>query len=594
VEGKYENQRLMKKTYTDSTHRIKHLFPDLTKEDLEEILASTELKQLETGEFLMDQGKKAEAYYFLIKGRLRAIQESGGETRILGDVAVGEPVGELAFFTQAPRMASVLAVRKSEVLEISQSGYETIIKHRPHLAAITNRFVIERLRRNELELNKMAAPKNIAVVKLNPNTDLSAWTDDMKTYFEHRPIKLNVYDEGLPEGVEPSDYFESLEENEGINLLVIDETDIEWSRNCCVYADLIVVASKFDAKLQVTALEQKLDLYRRGVLSKRIYLLLLHDENARQPRHTNKWFEGRELQLHIHVRKHHQGDVGRFCRIITNQANGLVLGGGGAKGFAHIGVVKAMLEKDIPIDIIGGTSAGALYGLTMAYCDFDIDKMERICEESVRKKLTSNDLNVPVLSIMSGKKLTRFLKSMYENREIEDLWTTAFCVSTNFSKAQMAVHRRGELWRRIRASISIPGIFPPVVIDNYLHVDGAVMDNLPIEPMYQFPVAKIYAISLSGLIERKTNYQDAPTSRQLLASKILGKRKYKIPGIASIIINSLTLGSMQKQTETKNKVSHYLELDLKGVSFLDNKKWKSIVDKGFKQGLAFLNEAENK
>jgi predicted acylesterase/phospholipase RssA len=127
-----------------------------------------------------------------------------------------------------------------------------------------------------------------------------------------------------------------------------------------------------------------------------------------------------------------------------------------------------------------------------------------------------------------------------------------------------------------------------VVIEKYLHVDGAVMDNLPIEPMYQFPVAKVYAISLSGIVERKTNYEDAPSSNQVLASKILGKKKYKIPGIASIIINSLTLSSTQKQIETRNKVSHYLELDLKGVSFLDNKKWQSIVKKGYDQAKEWL------
>jgi len=575
-----------------STSRIKALFPGLNDEDLREILESSSLKELDPGQFLIEQDSKAEAYYYLIKGRLRAVQEKHGKTKILGDVGVGEPVGELAFFTQSTRMASVLAVRKSEVLVISKTGYETIIKHRPHLVAITNKFIIERLRRNELETHKLAAPKNIAVLNLNPDEDLSSWTDDMEAYFDKQSVKLNVYDDGLPKDMEPSDYFESLEENEGINLLVIDETDLEWSRNCCIYSDLIVVASKFDGDQSLTALEKKLDIYQRGVLSKKVYLLLLHEENAEQPKHTEKWLSPRVIDLHIHVRKHHSGDIGRFCRIISNKAVGLVLGGGGAKGFAHIGVVKALLEKEVPIDIIGGTSAGALYGITMAFNDFNMEKIEKICDASVKQKILSNDLSLPVLSIMSGKKLTRFIKRIYGQQGIEDLWTTAFCVSTNFSKAEMAVHERGKLWRRLRASISIPGIFPPVVIDKYLHVDGAVMDNLPIEPMYKFPVSQIYAISLSGVVERKTNYDDAPTSRQVLTSKILGKKKFKIPGIASIMINSLSLSSVQKQKETRSKVSNYLELDLKGVSFLDNKRWRSILNKGYEQTCFWLDNSE--
>ena len=383
-------------------------------------------------------------------------------------------------------------------------------------------------------------------------------------------------------------FFESLEDNEGMNLLVINETDLEWSRNCCIYSDLIIVASKFEKDSRITAIEEDLDLYSHEVLSKKVYLLLLHEEDAKQPEHTEKWLAPRTVDMHIHVRKHHAGDIGRFCRIISNKAVGLVLGGGGAKGFAHIGVVKALIEKGIPIDILGGTSAGALYGITMAFSDFNMVKMEQLCTESVKQKILSNDLNVPVLSIMSGKKLTQFIKGIFGERGVEDIWTTVFCVSTNFSKAEMAVHERGKLWRRVRASISIPGIFPPVVIDNSLHVDGAVMDNLPIEPMYRFPVAQIYAVSLSGLVERKTNYDDVPTARQLMTSKITGKKKYKIPGIASIIINSLTLSSVQKQKETRNKVSNYLELDLKGISFMDNKKWRSIIDKGYEQTLDAL------
>ena len=584
------NPAKMKDLKESSITRIKHLFPGLSDEDLGEVIESSSLQELDTGEFLIDQGSEAKAYFYLIKGRLRAVQEKHGKTRILGDVGVGEPVGELAFFTQSKRMASVLAVRKSEVLVISQTSYETIVRHRPHLSAITNKFIIERLRRNELETHKLAAPKNIAVLNLNPDEDLSGWTNDMEAYFEKQSVNLNVYDDGLPQNMETSEYFESLEENEGINLLVIDETDLEWSSNCCIYSDLIVVASRFERDKTLTVLEQKLDIYRTGVLRKKVYLLLLHEENAKQPEHTSKWLSPRAVDLHIHVRKNHSGDIGRFCRIISNKAVGLVLGGGGAKGFAHIGVVKALVEKGIPIDIIGGTSAGALYGMTMAYTDFNMGQVEQICDDSVKGKILSNDLSVPMLSIMSGKKLTRFIKRIYGQRDIEDIWTTAFCVSTNFSKAEMAVHERGKLWRRIRASISIPGIFPPVVIDKYLHVDGAVMDNLPIEPMYKFPVSQIFAISLSGVVERKTNYDDAPTSRQVLASKILGKKKYKIPGIASIIINSLTLSSVQKQKETRNKVSNYLELDLKGVSFLDNKKWKDIAQKGYFQTIDWLEK----
>lgn len=78
------------------------------------------------------------------------------------------------------------------------------------------------------------------------------------------------------------------------------------------------------------------------------------------------------------------------------------------------------------------------------------------------------------------------------------------------------------------------------------------MDNLPIQPMYRFPVDKIYAVSLSGMEDIKTNYEDTPSSKELLAAKF-SKKKYKIPSISSIIINSFTLNSRQRQELTKKK-----------------------------------------
>jgi predicted acylesterase/phospholipase RssA len=587
-----KNRIAMNKTNHSAIQNIKPLFPGLNNEVLDEIIAENSLKILEPGEFLIKQNTPCEAYHILLQGRLRAIQDENNnrKAKVLGDIGVGEPVGELAFFSNSLSMASVLAIRKSRVLTINQEGYEKIIKHQPTLSAATHKFIIDRLKRNQLESNRMAPPKNIAVLNLNPDEDLSSWTEAMENYFEKEKLQLHIYDEGLPDGMNPMDYFQRLEDNEGLNLLIINENDLEWSKHSCLYADLIVVASKFDKDPALSQLEQELEIYKEGLLSKKVYLLLLHPEDALQPINTAKWLKPREVDLHIHVRKWHQKDTERFCRIINHTAVGVVLGGGGAKGFAHIGALRALAKKGVPIDFIGGTSAGALYGISVAFADFDDQLVDHICEDSVKQKVLSNDWSLPIVSIMTGTKLTRFFKTLFKTKDLEDLWTNSYCVSTNFSKAQMTVHERGEIWRRLRASISIPGIFPPVVINSHLHVDGAVMDNLPIEPMYRFPVSRIFAIALSGVKERKVTYKEAPTSNQVLRARVLGKTKLRIPGIASIIINSLTLSSLQKQEETRSKVSNFLELDLKGVSFLDNKKWRSIVKKGYEQTLHWLEK----
>ena len=121
-------------------------------------------------------------------------------------------------------------------------------------------------------------------------------------------------------------------------------------------------------------------------------------------------------------------------------------------------------------------------------------------------------------------------------------------------------------------------------------MDGAVMDNLPIEPMYRYPVSNIIAVSLSGLPDRKVEFTESPASWTLLWDKLTGKRKYRLPGIASIMINSLTLNSLQKQESTKSKVSHYFELNLKGFGFMDDKKWKEIQQKGYNQTMDYIEK----
>jgi predicted acylesterase/phospholipase RssA/CRP-like cAMP-binding protein len=570
------------------------LFDGIDETLLDEIFKIGTKKTLETGNYLFHQGDKENVLYIVLTGRLRAIKEDPSGTRILGDIGQGEPVGEFALFTKEPRMASVLAIRKSTVLEFTLEEYQTLVSRNPALASSLTNFVIQRLRRNTFQQNKTAAPKNIALVNLQDNLDLNPWTDDLKAYFEELKVPVQVYDYESQTEIHDDEFFDSLEQHEGLNILVCSGEQPIWSHQCLVYADLVILAAPFDAEARIRPIEKELKLYDQSILNKKIYLLLLHEENPALSRGTGRWLMKRPIHMHIHLRKGNKKDSARICRILTNQAVGLVLGGGGAKGYAHIGVMRALKEKGIDIDFLGGTSAGAIYGICMSFFDFEFEQIEETISKSVKSKLTSNDLTIPMVSFLSGKKVIRFIQETFGEFAMEDIWVNSYCVSTNFSKATMKIHDQGLLWKQLAASMAIPGVFPPVVIDHYLHVDGAVMDNLPIEPMYRYPVSKIIAISLSGLPERKVNYQDAPSGWAVLWDKLLAKKHYKIPSVGSIIINSLTLNSLQKQEITKDKVSHYFELNLKGVGFMDDKKWKQIMKKGYDQTNEYLeNLAES-
>lgn len=580
------------KDRTKLQYLLTDLLPELDQESIDLIYASGKQIDLQTGEYLFYQGEEKNNMYFVLRGRLRAISEKEGERTILGDITAGETVGELAFFTGEPRMASVRAIRHCIVLEFTPEQYMSFLISHPNVAHALFKLVISRLRRNEIEKNKLPPPKNVALIILQPIEGFEQLAEKMHGYFAQFDQELRFYDASSAKDSERDVFFENLDEYSGMNLLICDASDPDWVNKCVIYSDLVVVATRFREDPAIHPIENSLELYDVSVLTKKRYLLLIHDPQDPMPKNTARWLKVRKVDLHIHLRLGHQADIERFCRILSNRATGLVLGGGGAKGFAHIGVVKALLEAGIPIDFLGGTSAGALYGIGMAFADFDFTKIYQLNEAAVRRKLTSGDFTLPVLSLMTGKKFSAYLREMYEDYEMEDIWINTYCISTNLSKAEQTIHKTGRIWKQVFASMAIPGVFPPVIIEKNLHVDGGVMDNLPIEPMYSYPVGNIISVSLQNLEVKAFNYEKMPTPWSLFRDMFRKKKKYHVPRIASIITHSIIINSTQKQQETKNKVSHYIELDLKGVKMLDDKNWKKIAQKGYEQTKKYLQETK--
>lgn len=565
------------------------LFGELEEELLAQILENGKSLELETGTFLFHQGDTDNSLYIVISGRFRALaKQDDGFLHALGDIGEGEPIGEFALFMAEPRSASVVAIRKSVVLEIKESQYLDIVSKHPAFSSKLTRFVVNRLRRNALQQHLETSAKNIAVINLQSANDISEYTEAVKKEFESLNVSIQILDHDSHANLETQEMYDTLEEHTGLNFLVCSDADLAWSSQCIIYADLVVLATDFYEESGLQEIEKHLDLYSQNILNKKIYLLLLHPERAKFPENTRRWFVDRRIDLHIHYRKNHGPDIRRFARILANKAIGLVLGGGGAKGFAHLGVIKALYEEGVEIDFLGGTSAGALYGMTAAYCDFDKDKIDFYSRDSANSKLTTNDFTIPLISFMSGKKMSNYLIKMMGETYLEDFWVGSYCVSTNYSNATSRVHDRGLAWKQIEASIAIPGIYPPVVIDNQLHVDGGVVDNLPIETMYNYPVRHIIAISLTQLKSRPVDFDETPSAAAMLWDKITGKKKFRLPGITSILVNSLTLNSRQKQEMTKSGVAIYLEMELKGIGMMDDSRWKEIVQKGHDQMKAIL------
>lgn len=567
-----------------------NLFGEMSDAQLEHILSVANICELETGQYIFQQGETGNAFYIVLSGRFRALQNTDDGIFILGDICAGEPVGEFSLFTREPHSASIVALRKSSVLRIEDDEYLSLIREFPAFANTLTKFVIDRLRRNAQQKKTDAAPKNIAIINLQPGHDVSVYTTRIEQQLLEMGLEIKIYDSQSLTEENYNAAFDNMDKQTGINFLVCDMESPQWALQSIAYSDLVIVATAFDEDPGLYEIEKMLALYTSNVMNKKIYLLLLHPENAPLPVNTRKWFEGRVFDLHLHIRANNLSDIRRFCRIVTHQAIGLVLGGGGARGFAHVGVLKALMEAGVEFDFVGGTSAGAIYGCAMTHSDFDLTRIMEWCRVAAGRKPTSNDLTVPVLSLMSGKKMRRFLRDLFEDSHLEDLWVNTFSVSTNYSNASLVVHERGLTRQQVEASMAIPGVFPPVIINKQLHIDGGVIDNLPVEPMYKKPVRHIIAVSLSAETSTPVDLHEVPSSWQLLWGKITGRNNMQLPGLSSILVNSITINSRHRQDTSKPHVSLYIELDLKQFQFLDWTHWQQILQKGYEQTQQQLKE----
>lgn len=569
---------------------LSNLFGEMEENSINHIFEEGHKTNLEAGEYLFRQGDSKNDLYVVLSGRLRAINESKNGITILGDIAEGEPVGELALFTDEPRMAAVLAIRKSVVLKISKSEYHALVAKNPHFASALTKFVIKRMRRNVLEQKVEAAPKNIVFVQLQEDYELDPWINEIKNNLEALSMQPRVLNSATKENDGSTPVLGILESNKGVNLLVCSGKDPEWTKQCLLYADLIILASDFYASETLYDIEKNHKLYENNILNRKKYLLLLHPEDSSVPKDTARWFKNRNIHLHIHARKNNLKDLKRLCRIITNQAVGLVLGGSGAKGYAHTGAVNALLNAGVEIDFVGGSSAGAFYGIGMTYSDFDFGKINQICEESTSEELGINDFFLTFLSKNSGQKIGDFSRKIFRDTNLEDLWITSYCVSTDRSTRETKIHNTGLVWQQIQESFSSPGIFPPVVVEDQLFVDGGLSENIPIDPMYRYPIKHIIAVSLKGSEPEKIDLNNIPSVWDQIKGKFVKKSPDYNPVATTVMVNSMTLNSKQREEINKSKVSLYFEINLRAVSLLNDSNWKRVVKKGHDQTKTYLEE----
>ncbi len=265
-------------------------------------------------------------------------------------------------------------------------------------------------------------------------------------------------------------------------------------------------------------------------------LILLHPANTAMPSNTIYWLQQTQFSMHHHIKINSTKHYYRLLRFIRGKAVGLVLGGGGTRGWAHIGALKALREHKVPIDMIGGSSVGAIIAGCFAMKESvkDANKRFHTIIESSRGSISWKSVTWPYVSLFNAKAFTESLQHVFDDIKIEDLWLPYFCISSNMATSEEEIHRNGLLWEKTRCSSSVPGIIPPMVINGELHLDGALVNNLPVDVMRQFlgKKGRITAVELNTTLADFHRYHFPPilTLKNIILTKLgITHEKFKFP-----------------------------------------------------------------
>jgi NTE family protein len=531
------------------------LFDGVAPEALEALQAASEIRQISGGEALVRQGDDADALYFVESGRFRVVVN---KTRIVAHIEAGEAVGELAFFAGGKRTADVIAMRDSSVLEVSRKAFDTITLRYPELNAAMLKLVSERLAVATARTSSITSknPRVIALLPAGTSQMPDGFLARMTEAFEavvNPETPVVPLDRGTSEASSSHEYQSWLAEQEtrGAYVLIDGSGPEDWGQMVCRNADaLVMVGHPAQADPEPNAMEEAA---MRWIAEPQRSLLLLRSHPSKTISHSGQWIDPRAPKLHHHVALDQGADFTKVARFLTGRAVGVVLAGGGALGCAHLGVIKALQQARIPIDFIGGASAGAAMGGAIARgmsVDETLDQMEAMfIHAKAMKRLT-----LPIYSLLDPTVFDSELRTRYGTRDIADQPVNFFGVSTNLSTNGLHIHRRGPLWECVRASGSLPTILPPFIdSEGNILVDGGVLDNVPVKVMHAIKSGPNIVVSLGDPNEvwrTEVGYDDIRGRWTLLKDVLLRrKRKAEFPSIVEIMSRSMVVASRMASKE---------------------------------------------
>ncbi|XP_051558378.1 patatin-like phospholipase domain-containing protein 6 isoform X2 [Myxocyprinus asiaticus] len=609
---------------------------------------------VEAGRALYRQDDQSDCTYIVLNGRLRSvIRKANGKKELVGEYGRGDLIGVVEALTRQPRATTVHAVRDTELVKLPEGTLNNIKRRYPQVVTRLIHLLGQKILGNlqqprgpfsstALGLPSMASSpdvtnpaSNLSTVAVLPVCDevpINAFNLELSHALCAIGPTLLLTSDIIKERLGASaldsihEYRLSgwLAQQEDINRIVLYQTDSSmtpWTQRCIRQADCILIVGLGDQEPAPGELEQMLENTAVRALKQ---LVLLHREDGPGPSRTVEWLNMRSwCSGHLHLKCPRRvfsrrgpsklrevyekvfektadthSDFSRLARVLTGNSIALVLGGGGARGCSHVGIIKAMEDTGIPIDIVGGTSIGSFIGALYAEERSAVRVKQRAREwskamNSVFK--TVLDLTYPITSMFSGSAFNTSISKVFEDKQIEDLWLPYFNVTTDITASAMRVHKDGCVWRYVRASASYTPYLPPLCDpkDGHLLVDGCYVNNVPADIARNMGAKTVIAIDVGSQDETDLcNYGDCLSGWWLLWKRLNPwAEKVKVPDMAEIQ-SRLAYVSCVRQLELVKKSAYceYIRPPIDRFKTMDFGKFDEIYDVGYQYGKLVFTE----
>lgn len=598
---------------------LRSLLGDADPADLDQLRDHLQWTAIAGGQTLMAQGDAGDAMYLVVSGRLRVyVRDDAGAQRAVRELGRGQVVGEMSLFTDEPRSATIVAIRDAVLVRLAKPAFARLLATSPPLSMALTRQVIERLR-TEHQRAPAPRPVTIGVMAITAGVDAAAFTTALAEALRAIDLgsgraRVQVVDAqrvsaeaAVPAGdndrpPDPdtghtiSQYLDRLEARSDFVLLIADGPSAGWTGEVARHSDELLLLADAGAPPVLHPLETRWLTDRPQRAEAAETLVLMHPAGTAWPTGTARWLDRRPVAHHVHLRAGDARDLARLARLLSRTAVGLVLAGGGARGFAHLGIAKALQAQGVEIDCVGGTSIGAVMAAYVA-CDQPLDRVLAHARKWFGANPTGDYNLLPLLSLIKGRRLRGIFQAALPEiagpgASIEDLWKTCFCVATNVSQAREMVIQRGDAAHSLLASLSIPGALPPVVHDGDLLSDGGTLNNFPVDVMRGlWGVGCVIGVDLHSRRPRRIETDEIPGTWALLRDRMRprSRRRYRLPSMASSLMTATILYSLSRQRESQQMTDVYFNPPLDRVGLLQWNRFTQIVEQGHAHGLEVLD-----